>query len=161
MRVNISVSAELMGIVLTLVYHAIVTHFSRWIWQMLVNFILFCQCLSNYDYVRQGFITNKMALPIAKLEFGRIFAQTSSSQHRLGKLECSGFESFHKVPTSCEDLKREGHSLNGIYTVKENNNIKVVFCDMGKLPGDKGILFNYNIVLLFICYNCFIVQLYL
>ena len=56
----------------------------------------------------------------------------------MGKLECSGNLPFQGFPTSCEDLQKIGHSLSGINIIRKNNQFEYVYCDMSKLPGDKG-----------------------
>lgn len=38
-------------------------------------------------------------------------------------------------PTSCEDLKQFGHTLNSYYLVKNNNKIQTIYCDFNKLTG--------------------------
>ena len=63
----------------------------------------------------------------------------SVGKHRLGKLECSGSFSFNQAPTSCQDLKKEGHNLNGVYTVRGQNGVKSVFCDMSKQTEEQGL----------------------
>ncbi len=34
-----------------------------------------------------------------------------------------------KAPTSCWDLQRMGHKLNGFFSVKGRKNIRMVYCD--------------------------------
>lgn len=94
----------------------------------------------------KGWITNKTALPVTKLNFGRTKSSMSSGEHRLGLLECSGLETSSPVPSSCEDLKIHGHMLSGIYTVKTEEGLRNVFCNMAKLPGDQGIL-NFTVLI--------------
>jgi hypothetical protein len=42
------------------------------------------------------------------------------------------------LPSSCEDLKSIGHTLNGFYSVMENATMESVYCDFTKLPSDAG-----------------------
>jgi hypothetical protein len=46
--------------------------------------------------------------------------------------------SLGKMPESCEDLWYIGHRLNGFHDVKGANEIRSVYCDFTKLPGDQG-----------------------
>jgi hypothetical protein len=51
------------------------------------------------------------------------------------------------LPSSCEDLKMIGHTLNGFYSVMGSAKMESVYCDFSKLPSDAGkclmILTNY------------------
>jgi hypothetical protein len=42
------------------------------------------------------------------------------------------------MPESCDDLWKIGHTLNGFYEVKINKEVRSVYCDFTKIPGDKG-----------------------
>ena len=44
----------------------------------------------------------------------------------------------NRMPTSCEDLWRIGHSLSGLYLVLEGEIVKNVYCNFTKLPSDAG-----------------------
>ena len=85
-----------------------------------------------------GYITAKDLLPVSKVNFGRTHSKHSSGRFTLGKFECSGTQPFQGMPSSCEDLKRIGHHFSGLYTVKVNNKVQTIYCDMSKLPGDEG-----------------------
>lgn len=61
-----------------------------------------------------GIITDKNYLPITRLNFGRTQLSTSSGEHTLGRLICSGQLQFNGMPTSCKDLWLIGHTLGGI-----------------------------------------------
>ncbi|XP_057369275.1 uncharacterized protein LOC132087703 [Daphnia carinata] len=50
----------------------------------------------------------------------------------------SGVEDVALMPTSCRDLRRLGHVLNGLYSVVGVTMIETVFCDFAKLPDDAG-----------------------
>ena len=89
-----------------------------------------------------GYITAKDLLPVSKVNFGRTHSKHSSGRFTLGKFECSGTQPFQGMPSSCEDLKRIGHHFSGLYTVKVNNKVQTIYCDMSKLPGDKGKCFT-------------------
>jgi vacuolar-type H+-ATPase subunit I/STV1 len=42
------------------------------------------------------------------------------------------------LPSSCEDLKLIGHTLNGFYFVMGPAKMESVYCDFTKLPSDAG-----------------------
>ncbi|XP_057369411.2 complement C1q and tumor necrosis factor-related protein 9B-like [Daphnia carinata] len=42
------------------------------------------------------------------------------------------------MPTSCEDLWRMGHTLNGIYSVRGAKQMETVFCQFDKRPNEQG-----------------------
>jgi hypothetical protein len=42
------------------------------------------------------------------------------------------------LPSSCEDLKMIGHSLNGFYSIVGSAMMESVYCDFSKLPSDAG-----------------------
>ena len=90
------------------------------------------------NFYWSGYITSKDALPVTKLNFGRTLATISYGIHTLGKLECSGRATVDKMPESCGDLWKIGHTLNGFYNVKGDKQIRSVYCDFTKLPGDPG-----------------------
>lgn len=96
-----------------------------------IKFERFCE-------INKGIITNKNQLPISQLNFGRTEI-TSSGFHTLGRFECSGQVTVSGVPTSCADLSKIGHTLNGIYSIKTNDLIETVFCDFTKLNSDPSI----------------------
>jgi len=87
----------------------------------------------------EGYITSKDALPVTKLNFGRTLATSSYGIHTLGKLECSGRATVDRMPESCDDLWKIGHTLNGFYDVRGDKEVRSVYCDFTKLPGDPGI----------------------
>jgi len=86
----------------------------------------------------EGYITSKDVLPVTKLNFGRTLANSSFGIHTLGKLECSGRTTVDRMPESCDDLWKIGHTLNGFYDVKGENEVRSVYCDFTKTPGDPG-----------------------
>jgi hypothetical protein len=94
-------------------------------------------CTANI-FCRSGYITNKEALPVTKLSFGRTIANNSYGIHTLGKFECSGRATVDRMPKSCDDLWKIGHTLNGLYDVKGDTEVRSVYCDFTKLPGDQG-----------------------
>jgi hypothetical protein len=58
------------------------------------------------------------------------------------------------LPSSCNDLKMIGHTLNGFYSVAGSAMIESVYCDFSKLPSDAGKYFILiEIDLLFKDYN--------
>ena len=71
-----------------------------------------------------------------KVNFGRTHSKLSSGRFTLGNFECFGTQPFQGMPSSCEDLRRIGHHLSGLYTVNNGGKLKKVYCDMSKLPGD-------------------------
>ena len=85
-----------------------------------------------------GYITSKDALPVTKLNFGRTLTTSSYGIHTLGKLECSGRATVDRMAESCDDLWKIGHTLNGFYDVKGDKQVRSVYCDFTKLPGDPG-----------------------
>ena len=42
------------------------------------------------------------------------------------------------LPSSCDDLKIIGHTLNGFYSIAGSAMIESVYCDFNKLPSDPG-----------------------
>ncbi len=42
------------------------------------------------------------------------------------------------LPSSCDDLKIIGHTLNGFYSIAGSTMIESVYCDFSKLPSDPG-----------------------
>jgi hypothetical protein len=40
------------------------------------------------------------------------------------------------LPSSCDDLKIIGHTLNGFYFIAGSAMMESVYCDFNKLPGD-------------------------
>jgi hypothetical protein len=42
------------------------------------------------------------------------------------------------LPSSCDDLKIIGHTLNGFYSVVGSAMMESVYCDFSKLPSDPG-----------------------
>ena len=85
-----------------------------------------------------GYITDKEALPLSKLHFGRSFLSGSSGRYTLGKLECSGRSSFTGKPTGCQDLYKIGHVLNGFYPVKSGGKIDMIYRDFALLSDPNG-----------------------
>jgi hypothetical protein len=45
------------------------------------------------------------------------------------------------LPSSCDDLKMIGHTLNGFYSIVGLKMMESVFCDFSKLPSDPGKFF--------------------
>ena len=96
------------------------------------------QDLSQILTIHVGTITAKQFLPITRLNFGRTIAEISSGQHTLGRLECTGQPLITGMPTSCHDLWKTGHTLNGFYSVAGSEAIDTVYCDFSKLPNEAG-----------------------
>ena len=42
------------------------------------------------------------------------------------------------LPSSCDDLKIIGHTLNGFYSIAGSAMMESVYCDFSKLPADPG-----------------------
>jgi hypothetical protein len=42
------------------------------------------------------------------------------------------------LPSSCDDLKIIGHTLNGFYSIAGSTMIESVYCDFSKLSSDPG-----------------------
>ena len=42
------------------------------------------------------------------------------------------------LPSSCDDLKKIGHTLNGFYSIAGSAMMESVYCDFSKLPADPG-----------------------
>jgi hypothetical protein len=115
------------------------------------EFIWFLSC-----YSQTGYITNKDHLPVMRLHFGRTLAEASFGRHLLGRLECSGTFDFDGMPDSCERLWLMGHRLNGFYNVKGSKEMRSVYCDFRKIPGDEGTqiwwkLWNPFLIILVLC----------
>ncbi len=101
---------------------------------LLFNFIF----IELIFFCRSGYIASKDSLPVTKLNFGRTLASNPYGIHTLGKLECSGRATVDKMPESCDDLWKIGHTLNGFYDVIDDKEVRSVYCDFTKLPGDPG-----------------------
>jgi C1q-related factor len=41
------------------------------------------------------------------------------------------------MPESCEQLRLIGHRLNGFYNVKGRKEMRSIYCDFRKIPGDQ------------------------
>jgi hypothetical protein len=52
---------------------------------------------------------------------------------------------FQGIPSSCEDLRKMGHTLSGLYNVKKDSTTDLVFCDMTKLDGVAGKVLRLSI----------------
>jgi hypothetical protein len=76
-------------------------------------------------------------LPVKRLNFGGISSK-GSGQHTLGRLECKGKVHSKKMPESCEDLWRNGQTIEGLYSVMGNRTMEKVYCDFSKLPNEQG-----------------------
>lgn len=85
-----------------------------------------------------GVITSKDFLPITKLNFGRTQLSTSSGQYTLGRLDCSGQSSVNRIPSSCADLWQIGHTFSGLYPIKSEKSIDMVYCNFTKQSTDSG-----------------------
>ncbi len=46
---------------------------------------------------------------------------------------------FHRVPKSCSELQSIGQNVNGLYLLKGDSGLKVVFCDFYKTANSEGI----------------------
>ena len=46
--------------------------------------------------------------------------------------------SINGLPSSCDDLKIIGHTLNGFYSIAGSAMMESVYCDFSKLPSDPG-----------------------
>ena len=62
-------------------------------------------------------------------------------QHKMDKPANGGgiyLSDSTKIPMSCEDLSRIGHSLSGLYSVMGAKQIESVFCDFAKSHDHRG-----------------------
>lgn len=82
-----------------------------------------------------GVLTAKDLLPVTQLNFGRAL---SSGNHTLGRFVCSGKSTVNRMPTSCQELWKIGHTLNGLYSVAGSKSVQVVYCDFSKPFSDPG-----------------------
>ncbi|KAK4011381.1 hypothetical protein OUZ56_020495 [Daphnia magna] len=76
-----------------------------------------CDAVAPILLSDEGIVTNKHFLPITKLNFGRTQLPISSGVHTLGPFECSGQVAVNRMPSSCEDLWKIGHTLSGLHSV--------------------------------------------
>ena len=84
-----------------------------------------------------GYISEKDALPIQRLNFGKVSSPVlASGAFTLGKFECSGRAVVNGMPESCRDVYRIGHIFNDFYSIKRNEKIEMVFCDFSLSPFD-------------------------
>jgi hypothetical protein len=53
------------------------------------------------------------------------------------------------LPSSCDDLKMIGHTLNGIYSIAGSAMMESVFCDFSKLSSDPGknFIFYFDLII--------------
>lgn len=78
-----------------------------------------------------GEITLKAILPVTQLNFGK--TSYNGGSHTLGKLQCAGKSSADlTMPTSCLDLWRIGHVLQGLYPVRNGKKVALVHCDFSR-----------------------------
>jgi hypothetical protein len=70
---------------------------------------------------------------------------TSLLREKTERAAENGFDSsqatavaINGLPSSCEDLKTIGHTLNGFHSVMGSARMESVYCDFTKLPGDEG-----------------------
>ena len=93
-----------------------------------------------YSIIQKGTITDKKHLPVTRLNFGRTSSIYSKGEHTLGPLRCSGLGRRSEMPSSCKELWIAGHKLSALYQVQLTNDysIATVWCDMSKLPDEKG-----------------------
>ena len=54
--------------------------------------------------------------------------------------------SINGLPSSCGDLKRIGHTLNGIYSIAGSSMMESVFCDFTKRPRDPSKYFIFILI---------------
>ncbi|XP_057373146.1 uncharacterized protein LOC130694024 [Daphnia carinata] len=97
-----------------------------------------CDAAAPVQLFDDGVVTNKEILPITMLNFGRTQLETSSGVHTLGPFECVGQVSVDRMPSSCEDLWKTGHKLNGLYSVVGVSTAESIYCDFSKLPHELG-----------------------
>jgi len=98
-----------------------------------------CDYLGVQSAYDEGYITNKDHLPVTKLFFGRTHIASSIAIHSLGQFECSGRPALTRPPVNCTELLQAGHTLNGVYTIKDGDSIRNVFCDFTKEPNEEGL----------------------
>ncbi|KAK4011391.1 hypothetical protein OUZ56_020505 [Daphnia magna] len=97
-----------------------------------------CDAAAPVQLTDDGVVTNKEVLPITKLNFGRTQFETSSGVHTLGPFECTGQVVVDRMPSSCEDLWKTGHTLSGLYSVVGVSMVESVYCDFSKMPHESG-----------------------
>ncbi|XP_057373213.1 uncharacterized protein LOC130694064 [Daphnia carinata] len=97
-----------------------------------------CDAAAPVQLSDDGIVTNKEILPITMLNFGRTQLATSSGVHTLGPFECIGQVTVDRMPSSCEDLWKTGHKLNGLYSVVGVSTVESIHCDFSKLPHELG-----------------------
>ncbi|KAK4011386.1 hypothetical protein OUZ56_020500 [Daphnia magna] len=97
-----------------------------------------CDAAAPIQLSDEGVVTKKEVLPITKLNFGRTQLETSSGVHTLGPFECTGQVAVNRMPSSCEDLWKTGHTLSGLYSLMGVSMVESVYCDFSKLPHESG-----------------------
>jgi hypothetical protein len=70
---------------------------------------------------------NRLGRDVKSLTISR---QRQSAEIAELKNKTVSSTSIYGMPKSCHDLKRMGHILSGIYPVRGDTNIEMVFCDL-------------------------------
>ncbi|XP_057368460.1 uncharacterized protein LOC130689541 [Daphnia carinata] len=94
-----------------------------------------CEQLSGKKYAINGVIRGER-LPITRVHFSNPFQ--GSGQYTVSRLRCSGKAKVEPMPTSCDDLWRMGHTLNGFYSVRGAKRMETVYCQFDKRPNEQG-----------------------
>jgi|LakMenEpi03Aug12_release.lakeMendotaPanAssembly.Ray.scaffolds.fasta_scaffold411004_2 hypothetical protein len=58
----------------------------------------------------------------------------------------SAVASTNGLPSSCSDLKRIGHTLNGFYSIAGSTMMESVYCDFTKRPRDPSKYFIFILI---------------
>ena len=58
----------------------------------------------------------------------------------------SAVASINGLPSSCSDLKRIGHTLNGFYSIAGSTMMESVYCDFTKRPRDPSKYFIFILI---------------
>jgi hypothetical protein len=90
----------------------------------------------NHQLTQSGIITDKNLLPITQLNFGGTLTENSSSQHTLGRFECTG-QVVDGRSTPSKELGRSiiQNNLNGLQSAVMGAN--KIDCDFEKFQQSK------------------------
>jgi hypothetical protein len=64
--------------------------------------------------------------------------RTAAATDSISVINNQSDVAINGLPSSCEDLKLIGHTLNGFYFVMGPVKMESVYCDFTKLPSDAG-----------------------
>ena len=67
-----------------------------------------------------------------------LFELLQEKNERIAAAANPSAVAINGLPSSCDDLKIIGHTLNGFYSIAGSAMMESVYCDFSKLPSDPG-----------------------